>query len=349
MPPSSVATTAEPHGVSKRSNVDIPIPNNQSLPTGLKLVPAICCLCGIEDVDPVGVGEDFEYRTSPDTFLAVRCRRCGLVYLNPRPDDAEAGRIYPDHYHAFEFRPNEFGFVYKVRRRLETRRVLGWCRGLPENARILDVGCGDGFHLRLLKKAGKPGWQIEGVDTDSRAVTAARAAGLTVHQGNVESLDLPTSSYHLVLMVMTVEHLADPVGVLRAVSELLAPGGRVVIITDNTASPDFWFFRGRHWGGYHFPRHWNLFNRHSLAKLAPLAGLTVERIVTDFSPVNWVYSVRNWLDDWGAPRFFVNRFSLKTPLSLAVFTLFDIPLAMLGRGAILRATFRRLIDERGTP
>src|SRR5262249_50740806 len=106
--------------------------------SGLRLEPAVCCLCGVEDADPVGVGEDFEYRTSPDTFLAVRCRRCGLVYLNPRPADEEAGRIYPDHYHAFAFDPGAFGFVYRVRRRLEASRVLGWCRGLPANARILD-------------------------------------------------------------------------------------------------------------------------------------------------------------------------------------------------------------------
>jgi len=336
-----VATPPAGVGVSSPLGDSTARAASTALGSGLTLVPAVCCLCGVEDVDPVGVGEDFEYRTSADTFLAVKCRRCGLVYLNPRPDDDEAGRIYPDHYHAFEFKPQEFGFVYKVRRRLETRRVLKWCRGLPENARILDVGCGDGFHLRLLKDSGQPGWQLEGVDTDLRAVSAARAAGLSVQQGKVEELDLPAATYHLILMVMTVEHLSDPVGVLRAVGRSLAPGGRVVIVTDNTASPDFQLFRGRHWGGYHFPRHPNLFDRASLAALAGAAGLSVERIVTDFSPVNWVYSVRNWLDDWGAPRFFVNRFSLKSAPALALFTLLDIPLAALGRGAILRATFVR--------
>lgn len=316
---------------------------------GLRLVPAVCCLCGVEDVDPVGVGEDFEYRTSRDTFLAVRCRRCGLIFLNPRPADGEAGRIYPDHYHAFDFKPEQFGFVYRVRRRLEARRVLAWCRRLPTDARILDVGCGDGFHLRLLRDYGRPGWVLEGVDSDERAVTAARKAGLTVHHGQVEGLDLPPASYHLVPMIMTVEHLADPVGVLRAVRRLLVPGGRVVIVTDNSATPDFRLFGGRHWGGYHFPRHLHLFNRRTLAMLAGAAGLTVDRIVTPFSPVNWVYSVRNWLDDWGAPCWLVNRFSLKSAPALAAFSLLDLPLAMIGRGAILRATFRRPANDEGTP
>lgn len=318
--------------------------------TGLRLDPAMCCLCSVEDAEPVGVGEDFEYRTSPDTFLAVRCRRCGLIYLNPRPTDDEAGRIYPDNYHAFDFKPEEFGFVYRVRRRLEARRALNWCRGLPAEARILDVGCGDGFHLKLLKDYGQPGWHLEGVDTDERANAAARRAGLTVHQGRVEQLDLRANHYHLVLMVMTVEHLADPVGVLHAVRRLLVPGGKVVIVTDNAASPDFALFGGRHWGGYHFPRHFNLFTKTTLAKLADVTGFTAERIGTTFSPVNWVYSVRNWLDDWGAWRWLVNCFSLKSAPALAAFTLLDIPLAMLGHGAILRATFSKPTDDsRGAP
>lgn len=327
------ATLAPPRPVAAAPP---PVPDS-----ALRLVPALCALCGVEDVEPVGVGEDFEYRTSPDTFLAVRCRRCRLIYLAPRPADDERDRIYPAHYHAFEFDPNAFGVVYSVRRRLEAQRVVRWCRGLPANARILDVGCGDGFHLRLLRDFGRRGWRLEGVDTDTRATAAARRGGLTVHHGKVEDLDLPEASYHLVLMVMTVEHLADPVGVLRAVRRVLAPGGRLAIVTDNADAPDFHLFGGRHWGGYHFPRHFCLFDRYTLAKLAAEVELEVESIATDFSPVNWTYSVRNWLDDWGAPRWLVNRFSLKSAPALALFTALDIPLAILGWGGNLRATFRR--------
>src|SRR5438093_13459437 len=71
----------------------------------LKLIPVRCCICDIEDSVPTGVGEDFEYRTSSDTFLAQRCRRCGVVYLNPRPATEELSRIYPSTYHAFNFSP----------------------------------------------------------------------------------------------------------------------------------------------------------------------------------------------------------------------------------------------------
>ena len=313
----------------------------------LDLVPAVCCLCGVEDAEPVAVGADFEYRTSPDEFLAVRCRRCRLVYLNPRPAAGEAGRIYPDDYHAFQFRPAEFGLVYRVRRRLEARRLLRWCRGLPADARVLDVGCGDGFHLGILRDYGRPGWRLEGVDADVRAVAPAQAAGLTVHLGNVEQVALPESAFHLILMVMTVEHLPDPAATVRHVARLLAPGGRLVVVTDNTGSPDFALFGGRHWGGYHFPRHTYLFDRPTLATLGTAAGLEVERVGTAASPVNWVYSLRNWLDDWGGPRWLVNRLSLHSVPALACFTVLDMALAALGRGAILQGLFRKPAATKG--
>lgn len=306
----------------------------------LALEPALCALCGVEDVDPVGVGADFEYRTSPDEFLAVRCRRCGLVYLNPRPAADALAQIYPDDYHAFDFRPAAFGGVYRVRRRLEARRLLRWCRGLPADARILDVGCGDGFHLALLRDFGRPGWHLTGVDADARAVAAAARAGFDVTLGRAETLpDRP--EYDLALMIMTVEHLADPAGVVRAVGRRLVPGGRLVIVTDNVGSPDYALFGGRHWGGYHFPRHFHLFNKATLRRLAEVAGLEVERVTTAVSPVNWTYSVRNLLVDWGGPGWLARRFTLASAPALAAFTLLDMPLAAFGRGAILQAVFRR--------
>jgi len=307
----------------------------------LTLTHQRCCICDVEDAAPIAVGEDFEYRTSPDTFVAMRCRRCELVYLSPRPAMSELDRIYPSNYHAFQFSAEKFGLAYKVRQRLEAKRLLQCCKHLPANARILDVGCGDGFHLSLLKKFGDPTWKLEGVDASSRAVRAAQNAGLNVHEGTVQSVGLPSQSFDLILLIATIEHVEDPVDVMFSVRNMLKTGGRVVIVTDNTDTTDFRLFGGRHWGGYHFPRHWNLFNEATLGRLADIALLHVEQIETIVSPVNWVYSIRNLLEDRGAPRWLVNQFSLKTPLTLGAFTLLDSIYQLFGKGALLRATLRK--------
>lgn len=264
----------------------------------LRLEPARCCLCDGDDSEPVAVGEDFEYRTSAVEFLLVKCRQCGLVYLNPRPTSDEAARIYPDSYHAFHFEARDYGMIYRVRRWLEARRLMRWCRGLSDDAKVLDVGCGDGFHLELLRDFGNRNWRLSGLDVDPRAVAAAQKRGLHVREGDLQSVDLQPNEYDLILLIMTVEHVADPLATMRRIAELLKPGGRVVVVTDNVGSPDFAIFGGRHWGGYHFPRHTYLFNRATMKRLATLSGLDVERLTTGASPVNWVYSLRNWIDDW---------------------------------------------------
>jgi len=300
-----------------------------------------CCLCGNQVGSPVGVGEDFEYRTSDQSFLAVRCPSCQLIYLDPRPAVTELGRIYPDSYHAFAFEEDQYGLVHRVRSRLEARRVLRAGRGLPPDAHVLDVGCGDGFHLDLLRRYGPAGWQLLGVDTDVRAVAAARRRLLDVELSTIEDASIEPGSIDLALCIQTIEHVADPVVLLRAIARVLRPDGRLYLITDSTDSPDFHLAKGRHWGGYHFPRHWNLFNKASMRRLAELSGLTVERLGTTTSPVNWTYTVRNWLDDWGAPRWLVERFSLKTAPSLALFTMVDGILTSVGRGALLRVILQK--------
>lgn len=306
--------------------------------TLLNLEESDCCICDSETGREIGSGEDYEYHSSPQTFSALQCDNCSLVFLNPRPAMTEFERIYPADYHAFNFSEKDFGLVFKIRSWLESRRALSWCKNIPDDARILDVGCGDGFHLKLLKQYGKKDWRLEGVDFDERAVAMARKSGLNVHQGKVQTAPLPENSYDLAFMIQTIEHLDNPPEVLAHIRSLLKPGGKLVIVTDNTDSLDFKWFKKRYWGGYHFPRHWNLFNKKSLSALATKTGYTVHSIETQVSPVNWVYTCHNFLVGKNAPKWLVNRFTLKSTVSLSVFTALDMVLQKFNRGALLKAT-----------
>ncbi|HEV7991877.1 MAG TPA: class I SAM-dependent methyltransferase [Gemmatimonadaceae bacterium] len=303
-----------------------------------------CCVCETDNADLIGKGEDFEYRTSSDTFSAMRCRSCGLVYLNPRPSVSEFERIYPPTYHAFSFSEANFGLVHSVRSRLEARRLLSWCHGLRHDARLLDVGCGDGFHLGLLREFGKETWTLSGIDIDKRAVEMARKAGLRVHLGSIEEIDLPREEFDMAFMLMTIEHVEKPVEALERVRQLLRPGGRLVIVTDNTGTLDFKLFKGSYWGGYHFPRHWNLFNRNALKELAEKAEFEVEDLATQVSPVNWVYSIHNALIDHAKSQWLAKRFTLKSTVTLSAFTVLDMVLQKFGKGALLRAILRKPLE-----
>jgi SAM-dependent methyltransferase len=306
-------------------------------PLELELVD--CDLCGGPTaVDAVAVGEDFEYWTSPDSFLAVRCSACGLVYLDPRPTAAELDRIYPADYHAFDFSEERYGLIHKVRRRLESRRLLRWIGDVEDGATILDVGCGDGFHLELLRTFGPSSWQLVGVEPDPRAAEVASSRGFDIRRTTLDDAEIEPGSVARALLIQTIEHVPDPVRLLSEIRATLAPGGRLLVVTDNVGSPDFRIFSSRHWGGWHFPRHWHLFSEETLTAAAERAGLRVEHIETMVSPVNWVYSVRNLLVDLGAPAWTYRWLSLEGTAALGLGTVLDAVMTRLGRGALLRAS-----------
>ncbi len=320
---------------------ELPVKNKGSL----SLMSAKCCICGIDDGEPIGKGEDYEYQTSDEKFIAMRCTSCGLVYLNPRPSVTDFGKIYPPTYHAFDFSPKNYGIVHKIRSKIEAGRFLNRCHNLPDDARILDIGCGDGFHLDLFRRYGKKSWRLEGVDIDKRAIDAASSAGFNVHLGSIEEIDLPQNAYDVVFMIQTIEHVENPVNVLCAIRNLLKEGGRLVIVTDNTGSIDFDLFKSGYWGGYHFPRHWNLFNRNSISLLGEKTGFEIEIVKTILSPVNWVYSIHNFLVARHKSHHLINKFTLKSTLSLTVFTALDFILQKFGRGGLLEATLRKHGEE----
>ena len=79
------------------------------------------------------------------------------------------------------------------------------------------MGCGDGFHLNLLRQYGKKSWTLEGIDMDKRAIEMAKKSGLIVHRGSVESIDLPQNTYDLAFMIQTIEHVEKPDRVLASI------------------------------------------------------------------------------------------------------------------------------------
>lgn len=104
---------------------------------------------------------------------------------------------------------------------------------------MLEVGCGDGFYLGLLREFGKKSWTLKGIDLNKRAIEMANCSGLDVHFGSVEQVELPNESYDMIFMIKTMQQVEKPDEVLRAIYKLLRKGGRLVIVTNNTNSIDF--------------------------------------------------------------------------------------------------------------
>ena len=248
----------------------------------LVLIASRCFVCNDDDAEPVAVGQDFDCSSSPETFLAVRCRRCGLVYLNPAPAPSD---LEPTH----------------LLGRDPGREAARFCRRLGDSARVLRV----------------------------RAV---------------EDLDRPRSTYDAVLLTNVLERVDDPLSALKATRQLLRPDGLALIVTPNTEAMVCRVFQGRHWSGYDFPRHRNLFCAHALSQAARMAGLEIVSVRTAGAAEAWVRSVRNTMTDWSLPHWALATLSRTSWAALMAGTAIEWWQQLRGKGGLLVTTLRRPAD-----
>jgi SAM-dependent methyltransferase len=294
----------------------------------LALVETPCALCGAADSETCSTGFDFEYNTVSNPFRFVSCRRCGHIYLNPRPSHEDLGTIYPSNYYTLS---GTQGVVARMQRVWEGSKVKLYRDSLgPGKKRILDIGCGDGRFLEVLRAHGPKDWELVGIDFDEAAVERCRARGFTAHAKRVEDLTGEDNSFDAIVMQQLIEHVDDPVRIAARVFQLLKPEGLFIVETPNLAGLDYKLFRERWWGHYHFPRHWNLFSKDTLSSMLERQGFQIIRSDQLISTSAWTISLHNYFLDKRYPGWFVKFFHYKNPLLLGMFVVLDTARSKLG-------------------
>ncbi|MGB8273754.1 MAG: class I SAM-dependent methyltransferase, partial [Alphaproteobacteria bacterium] len=134
--------------------------------------------------------------------------------------------------------------------------------------RILEVGVGSGQTLKRLQDLG---WLVEGIDVDEKAVENANKKGLSVSCGSLGAQKYPDRCFDAVAMSHVIEHLHDVRGVLAECRRILSAGGKLVMVTPNSASWGHRMCRDN-WMPLDPPRHLHLFNSANLARLCHEAG-----------------------------------------------------------------------------
>jgi SAM-dependent methyltransferase len=160
-----------------------------------------------------------------ETVWFRRCSACGFTQPERLPSlPGFFDRLY-DQLWSPEWVQQEFDSDYKD---LIFGTILrGLARRSTTRGRLLDIGAHAGRFMHLAQRAG---WKPEGIELNARtAAYAAARTGLPVHSVNIERLPLSERCYTAITLIDVLEHVPDPVALLRRVDDSLVGGGWVVV------------------------------------------------------------------------------------------------------------------------
>lgn len=250
----------------------------------------------------------------PDRLQAYslrRCQVCGFGQVHPRPSRADVARFYdiksyythseqPTHLHE---RPRRF--IDRLRIKFAWHHDGGveleesWFRDrLGSRARICDLGCGSG---ELLARLALLGYDVTGVEPDSRAREVAIQRGVKVFAGTAEEMpeEVNGERFDCIVMSHVLEHTLDPRLALINAMRLLTKHGILIIETPNNEAKGLQR-AGIVWPWLDVPRHLNFFTSQSLQAVCTIQGLRVRELqyrgYTRQFDASWIEMERNILD-----------------------------------------------------
>lgn len=231
--------------------------------------PIPCNLCGSVDVEVIG-HRDREGHPLRTTI----CRRCGLVWSNPRPGEQDVRRYYSREYR-LDYKGHSTPSLRHIARsgRGALNRYRALAPYLTRGARILDAGAGGGEVVYVLRKLG---FDAAGLEPDEEYARYAREAlGVPVATGFVQDATFPQGRFDVVTMYHSLEHVEDPAAILSRLRSWMAHEGVLLIEVPNVEA--VCIAPGHR---FHFAHFYN-FNRHALEGLGRKAGF--ERVETTTS------------------------------------------------------------------
>lgn len=218
-------------------------------------------------------------------FGLLQCTGCGGYRIDPPPlqHESQSETFYTDYYSNLEVH-GQVSWFRKVGRRVPELSVPGLAAA--------DIGCGDGH---LCAELSSIGWRrVIGIEVSRTRVARARK-----RYPNIEFYDcplgktgIPQNSLDLVTMDSVIEHLLDPVAILKEIRSRMKSTSRLLLLTPNMESGHFRFL-GRRWTGMLAPHaHIFLFTADSLRLLLKMAGFDVTHSGSLHAPL---YTVPEWV------------------------------------------------------
>lgn len=229
-----------------------------------------------------------KYDIMYDVYLCESCR-VGSTIPKPSPDDLS--KLYSAGTYRLDsgkrFNPFAECLIY-VFRFLRKKRIQKYI----DKGRILDIGCGRGLFLEIMRK---DGWNVTGVEFDAETASYASKA-YNIRAIPAQSvIDLPDESFDVITLIHSLEHTPDPAGLINQCKRLLKKKGLIVV-----AVPNFFSFQAsvgkKVWFHLDLPYHLHHFSEEGLSTLLNKYSfkiLNIRRFDVEYSPFGWLQTLLN--------------------------------------------------------
>lgn len=179
-----------------------------------------CNYCGSESSETIAEYARFQKKK------VLKCRKCGLVYLEMAADRESVEAFYSSEYRKVPDLPlmtpeEHFNNVVTRHDSEERIRFISSrfdCRG----KKVLEIGAASGSLLKELEESGCA--EVAGVELGEEYAGFTRRMGFKVYERSLEELGI-SGEYDCVVSFHTIEHVYDPMAVFQAIKAALKPGG----------------------------------------------------------------------------------------------------------------------------
>ncbi|MFN3550199.1 MAG: class I SAM-dependent methyltransferase [Endomicrobiia bacterium] len=173
----------------------------------------VCNICGIDDTVKL-----LEY----DAETVVKCRKCGLIYKNPRSPQKEFKKFFE----AFSVE-NEESFIFS--KKYLFIKIINKIQKIKKKGRILDIGCGNGYFLKIAKDFG---WDVYGVEINPSAIKLAREKfGIQVEQKNL--IEIKDEEFDVITLIDVLDFFMDPKKEIKEIKRILKKDGILIVRVRN--------------------------------------------------------------------------------------------------------------------
>lgn len=242
-------------------------------------------MCPLCKSDKTRKAFNLDTRTFGNAFSVSQCETCGIGWTDPAPAEAVIALFYPEEYHGKNGK-ERFNTLMEtlvwITRRSRAEHISMIRSGNP--GKILDIGCGRGWMLSLLRDKK---WDVYGTELSQGSSSFAKTElGVNVLTKKVEDCNFETSFFDVITLWHVLEHLPDPVSSLKEVNRVMKVGGVLYVEV-----PDFGGIQSRFFGNKWFhvdaPRHLFHFNKESLKAYLEKTGFDITRS----SNMSWEYDL----------------------------------------------------------